>query len=577
MLQAKKIWNYLPSANPTELQILEEELNSTKNPYFLQLLLSRGIKNFDQAKAFMVPEMENLHDPFLMKDMDAAVDRLSMALEEGEKILIYGDYDVDGTTAVSIVYSYLSEELGADCDYYIPDRYNEGYGVSQAGVEYARDNGYTLIISLDCGIKAHEKVRWCRENGIDFIVCDHHLPESDLPNAFAVLDPKRADCAYPFKELTGAGVGFKLLCAFAQSHELDLAPIYDKLDLLACSIAADMVPMTGENRILSFYGMQKLDQNPRPGLDYLLKKAGRKSPYSVTDVVFSIAPVINAAGRMDHAYGAVKLLLAQNIEEAAEMALPVLNQNIERKAVEKAIVTQALELFAKNTFLQTAHSTVLFHPEWHKGVVGIVASKIQEHFYRPTIILTLSNGHVVGSARSVKGFDIHHALEQCSDLLSQFGGHTHAAGLHLEQENLPAFIERFDLLAKQGLENKVQKAEILIDLEIPISALSLSFHDKLLNRLAPYGPGNMLPYLVSTVYLQSPPVIMKEDHLKLFLGETSQFRQIEAVAFGMRASFYEGLSEAFQQNKPFKIAYHLDVNEFNGKRTLQARVVDIGE
>jgi len=577
MLQARKIWKFIPPADPNDISILENELNSTKNPYFLQLLVSRGIKNFEQAKSFMVPELQELHDPFLIKDMDAAVDRLSMALENGEKILIYGDYDVDGTTAVSIVYSYLSEELGADCDYYIPDRYNEGYGVSQAGVEYAKDNGYSLIISLDCGIKAHEKVEWCTAQGIDFIVCDHHLPEQELPKAFAVLDPKRADCAYPFKELTGAGVGFKLLCAFALAHDLDLAPIYDKLDLLACSIAADMVPMTGENRILAYFGMQKLDQNPRPGLDYLLKKAGRKSPYSVTDVVFSIAPVINAAGRMDHAYGAVKLLLAQSIEEAAEMAQPVLNQNIERKAVEKAIVTQALELFAKNEFLQTAHSTVLFHPEWHKGVVGIVASKMQEHYYRPTIILTLSNGHVVGSARSVKGFDIHHALEQCADLLTQFGGHTHAAGLHLEESNLPAFIERFDQLAKEGLLEKEQKSEVLIDLDIPVSALNIHFHDKLLNRLAPYGPGNMLPYMVSTVYLQSPPVIMKEEHLKLFLGEDSQFRLMEAVAFGMRQHYYEDLVEAYQQQKPFRIVYHLDVNEFNGKRTLQARVVDIGE
>lgn len=577
MLQSRKIWKFIPPADPSDISVLASELNSTKNPYFLQLLVSRGIKNFEQAKSFTVPELQQLHDPFLMKDMDAAVDRLSMALENGEKILIYGDYDVDGTTAVSIVYSYLSEELGADCDYYIPDRYNEGYGVSQAGVEYAHENGYSLIISLDCGIKAHEKVEWCTAHGIDFIVCDHHLPEQALPEAFAVLDPKRADCEYPFKELTGAGVGFKLLCAFAMAHDLDLAPIYDNLDLLACSIAADMVPMTGENRILAYFGMQKLDQNPRPGLDYLLKKAGRKSPYSVTDVVFSIAPVINAAGRMDHAYGAVKLLLAQSIEEAADMAQPVLNQNIERKAVEKSIVTQALELFAKSEFLQTAHSTVLFHPEWHKGVVGIVASKMQEHYYRPTIILTLSNGHVVGSARSVKGFDIHHALEQCADLLTQFGGHTHAAGLHLEEVNLQAFIERFDQLAQQSLVEKEQKSEVLIDLDMPLSALNLSFHDKLLNRLAPYGPGNMLPYMVSTVYLQSPPVIMKEEHLKLFLGEDSQYRLIEAVAFGMRNTYYEELMIAYQQRKPFRIVYHLDVNEFNGKRTLQARVVDIGE
>lgn len=577
MLKAKKIWNFVPKASKKEIENLGDELQTTKNPYFLQLLISRGIKNFDQAKEFMLPQIELLHDPFLMKDMDVAVDRLSMALETGEKILIYGDYDVDGTTAVSIVYSYLSEELGADVDYYIPDRYKEGYGVSQAGVEYARDNGYTLIISLDCGIKAHERVLWCKENEIDFIVCDHHLPEGDLPEAVAVLDPKRKDCPYPFKELTGAGVGFKLLMAFAMAHELDFEPIYEKLDLLACSNAADMVPIIGENRILTYFGMKKLDENPRPGLAYLLTKAGRKSPYSITDVVFSIAPVINAAGRMDHAYGAVKLLLAQNAEEAAALAQPVLNQNIERKAVEKAITKQALEQFIKDDFLPNANSTVIFHPEWHKGVVGIVASKLQEHYYRPTIVLTLSNGHVVGSARSVKGFDIHHALEQCADLLLQFGGHTHAAGLHLEQENLPEFIQRFDQLVANSLKEKEQKAELLIDVELPVSTLSINFQEKLINRLAPFGPGNMQPYFVSEVYLHASPTIMKDDHLKLFLGEQPELKQIEAVAFGMRNSYYEDLVDAFHQQKPFKIVYHLDINEFNGRKSVQARIVDIGE
>ncbi|MHA8050575.1 single-stranded-DNA-specific exonuclease RecJ [Aquirufa sp. ROCK-SH2] len=575
MLIPKKNWSFIPEANPKEVESLAEQLKTMKNPYFLQLLVSRGIKTFEEARAFMVPDFNQLHDPFLMKDMDKAVERLSRALEDGEKILIYGDYDVDGTTSVALMYSYLTEMLGADCDYYIPDRYTEGYGVSQAGVQYALDNDYSLIISLDCGVKAHAKVDWCNEHGIDFIICDHHLPDSSLPEAYAVLDPKRADCPYPFKELTGCGVGFKLICALAQSHDLDFEPIWDKLDLLACSIAADMVPITGENRTLAYFGLKKLGEDPAPGLGYLLQKAGKKAPIQITDVVFSISPIINAAGRMEHAHGAVKLLLSSDFEEARMMAEAVIQQNIERKAVEKEIVGQALEMFETNTFLKTAKSSVLFYPAWHKGVVGIVASKIQEQFYRPTIILTESNGQVVGSARSVKGFDIHHALEQCVDLLEQFGGHTHAAGLHLKHENLPAFIERFESLVVEGLGSQVNRAELKVDLVLPLSALTLSFYDNLLVRLSPYGPGNMLPYFVSSqVFVRDRPQIMKEDHLKLWLSDSQAGATVEAVAFGMRKDFYEGLLQAYEQYKPIQVLFHLDVNEFRGNRTLQLRVLD---
>jgi single-stranded-DNA-specific exonuclease len=575
MLIPKKNWSFIPKANPQEVELLGEQLKTMKNPHFLQLLVSRGIKTFEEAKAFMVPELNQLHDPFLMKDMDKAVERLSRALEDGEKILIYGDYDVDGTTSVALMYSYLTEMLGADCDYYIPDRYTEGYGVSQVGVQYAFDNGYTLIISLDCGVKAHEKVAWCNEHGIDFIVCDHHLPEASLPEAYAVLDPKRLDCAYPFKELTGCGVGFKLICALAQSHDLDVEPILDKLDLLACSIAADMVPIIGENRALAFFGLKKLGEDPSPGLGYLLQKAGKKSPIQITDVVFSISPIINAAGRMEHAHGAVKLLLSSDFEEARLLAEAVIQQNTERKAVEKEIVGQALEMFETNEFLKKAKSSVLFYPQWHKGVVGIVASKIQEQYYRPTIILTESNGQVVGSARSVKGFDIHHALEQCVDLLEQFGGHTHAAGLHLKHENLPAFIEKFESLVVEALGSQVNRAELKIDLIVPLSSLTLSFYDNLLVRLSPYGPGNMLPYFVcSRVYIRDRPQIMKEEHLKIWLSDTLEGATMEAVAFGMRKDFFEGLMLAYEQHKPIQAVFHLDVNEFRGNRTLQLRVLD---
>jgi single-stranded-DNA-specific exonuclease len=570
MLQAKKIWKFVPEPDAPEVDHLAHEMQVTKNRHFLKLLVSRNIKSLAQAKAFMVPSLDELHDPFRMQDMDKAVERLSRALEDGEKILIYGDYDVDGTTSVALVYGYLTEELGAEADYYIPDRYAEGYGVSQAGVQYAADNNYSLIISLDCGIKAHERVRWCNEHGIDFIVCDHHLPEETLPEAYAVLDPKRADCAYPFKELTGCGVGFKLLQAFIQANDLELDPLYARLDLLAASIAADMVPIAGENRILAYFGLQKLGNNPSPGLGYLLQKANKKAPIQISDIVFSISPIINAAGRMDHAHGAVKLLLSSDLSEAAAMAEAVIQQNIERRAVEKDITQHALSMFTDNAFLQSAKSTVLFHPSWHKGVVGIVASKIQDHYFRPTIILTESHGQIVGSARSVKGFDIHAALEKCVDLLTQFGGHTHAAGLHLLPENLEAFIERFESLVQAGTPEGEIKAELPVDLTIPLEDLNISFYDNLLVRLSPYGPGNMLPNFVSSATLTRPPVIMKDEHLKIYVGD------YEAVGFGMRKDFYEGLVQAYQQSHAIQIVYHLDINEFMGQRKLQLRLLDVG-
>ena len=564
----------MPAPPAAEVEALGEALGLT-NSYFLSLLVSRGIKTFEQVKDFMVPEVNQLHDPFLMKDMDKAVERLGLALESGEKILIYGDYDVDGTTAVTLVYSYLAGILGADCDYYIPDRYAEGYGVSQAGIQYALDNNYTLIISLDCGIKAHERVAWCNENGIDFIICDHHLPEATIPDAVAVLDPKRKDCPYPFKELTGAGVGFKLMMAFAIANDLELDPLWESVDLLACSIAADIVPMNGENRVLAFFGLAKLGSNPSPGLAYLLKKAKKKAPIQISDIVFSISPIINAAGRMDHAHGAVKLMLASDNQEAEALAEAVIQQNLDRRVVEKEIVAQALAMFEGNDFLLSARSTVLFNPGWHKGVVGIVASKIQDQYFRPTIILTESHGQLVGSARSVRGFDVHHALEECADLLEQFGGHTHAAGLHLKPENLQAFIEKFERIAQVGLANISPKADLPVDLQIPLEALSLSFYDKLLVRLSPYGPGNMLPNFVSgPVFVTKSPFVMKEEHLKIYVGSTPDERGFEVVGFGMKADFYDGLCTAYEQRLPIQLVYHLEVNEYLGNRTLQLRALD---
>jgi single-stranded-DNA-specific exonuclease len=408
--------------------------------------------------------------------------------------------------------------------------------------------------------------------GIDFIICDHHLPEETIPKAIAVLDPKRVDCAYPFKELTGCGVGFKLLCAFAQANELDMDPIFDRLDLLACSIAADMVPITGENRILAFHGLVKLGANPSPGLAYLLQKANKKTPIQITDIVFSISPIINAAGRMEHAHGAVKLLLASDLIEAQMLAEAVIQQNLERRVVEKEIVSQALSLFDNDTFLQTAKSTVLFQAGWHKGVVGIVASKIQEFYFRPTIILTESHGQIVGSARSVKGFDIH------ADLLALFGGHTHAAGLHLKPENLQAFIERFEGLVQAGLPSGELRAELTVDLQVPLEAMTLSFYDQLLSRLSPYGPGNMMPnFLSGPIYLNKEPFIMKEDHLKLHVSPSPSGAAWEAVGFGIRKDFYEDLLNAYAKQLAFQMVYHVEINEFRGDRNLQLRILDISE
>lgn len=575
MLQAKKKWVDKTPPSSAAIDGLAQALPTVKHRGFLSLLAARGIENYEQARAFMALELNQLHDPFLMKDMDLAVERLEQALELGEKIMVYGDYDVDGTTSVALVYHYLRYELGAEVMYYIPDRFSEGYGISQAGIVHALEQGVGLIIALDCGIKANDKVDWCQEHGIDLVICDHHLPGAELPAAKAVLDPKRPDCPYPFKELTGCGIGFKLLQAFIQKNELDLESIWPSLDLLACSIAADIVPMVGENRVLAHFGLCQLAQNPRPGLAYLLQKAGKQAPYQISDLVFYVAPAINAAGRMEHAHGALKLLLAEDQEQAAALAQQVIDQNAERKALEKTMVAEALALFDEDPFLAQAQSTVVFQPHWNKGVVGIAASKIQEHYYRPTIVLTESNGHAVGSARSVKGFDIHAALEQSAHLLLQFGGHTHAAGLHLDMAQLPAFRAHFDALVQAELKGREQKAELIIDLVLGLDQLSLGFYEKLLLRLAPFGPGNMHPvFRTGPVYLQQAPFLMKEQHLKLKISSQKQGPSLEAVGFFL-SSAYEDLQEAFVEKIPIELAYHLDINEFRGQRNLQIRILDM--
>lgn len=574
-IESKKLWKFLPEPSKEDLDKLSDELQGTKNEAFLKLLLDRGIRNFEEAKSFIVPEIENLHDPFLMQDMDKAVERLSEAIESGEKILVYGDYDVDGTTAVAVFYSFISE-IGADSDYYIPDRFTEGYGVSQAGIEYARDNDYSLIVSLDCGVKSKDKVALAKAHGIDFIICDHHLPdEENLPDAVAVLDPKRENCQYPFKELTGCGVGFKLLQAFCLQHDLGFESLFSKLDLLVLSIGADIVPMVGENRTLAYFGLKVLENNPNPGIAYLLRKAGKKAPFQVSDLVFGVAPVINAAGRMDHAHEAVKVFLALDILEAENLANVILKHNEERRLVEKSMVADSLQYFESLDQAAFQYSTVVFNPNFNKGVVGIVASKIQDKYYRPTLVLTQSGDKIVGSARSVKGFDIHHALEECSDLLVQFGGHTHAAGLTLHLNQLEAFREKFERVCKKGLEGGIRKEVLIIDHKIPIEAVNLNFYDKFLTRLSPFGPDNMEPIFVSEgLYICEQPFIMKEVHIKLKVGANILQASHEAVSFFSKEDYYEGLMEAWKSNIPIKIAYHMNVNEFNNRRTIQLMVKD---
>ena len=434
------------------------------------LLAQRGIETFDEAKQFFRPQLSDLYNPFLMKDMDKAVERLHRAISSNEKILVYGDYDVDGTTAVSLMYLFLKEKCQY-VEYYIPDRYDEGYGVSYKGIDYAKSNDFSLIVCLDCGIKAVEKVAYAKNKDVDFIICDHHRPGDKLPLAVAVLDPKRSDCDYPFKELCGCGVGFKLAQAYHQKYNLPFEDLVPLLDLVVVSIAADIVPMIDENRVLSFYGLQQLNASPRIGLKALMDVANRKDTFNISDVVFGLAPRINAAGRIEHGNKAVELLVQQDFSIAKEKADYIDNHNFTRKELDKSITQEALAMIVPD-----AKSTVVCSEKWHKGVVGIVASRLIETHYRPTIVLTESNGKLTGSARSVSGFDVYNAIDACSDLLEQFGGHKYAAGLTLKKENLPAFIQRFEEVVSTTITAEIQIQKINIDLEIPMEDITMKTH-----------------------------------------------------------------------------------------------------
>ncbi len=567
---SEKRWAYKPTPNYLIVNNLSQELSIDKA--LATMLVQRGISDFDEAKDFFRPQIEHLHDPFLMADMEKAVERLIEAIENGEKIMVYGDYDVDGTTAVALVYGFLSTFYG-NLEYYNPDRYAEGYGVSVQGIEWASEQGVSLIVCLDCGIKAQDKVTLAKEKfNIDFIICDHHEPDETLPAAVAVLDPKRKDCPYPYKELTGNGVGFKLLQAFCMRTEMPIENLYEFLDLCVVSIGSDIVPITGENRVLAYFGLKKLNENPRTGLRALKEIAGFKTPMTVENVVFVLGPRINAAGRIKHAKAAVKLLLSDDYDEALAFAGEIQKHNSERKTFDSRITEEALAMIEGDEWLRdTAKSTVLYREDWHKGVIGIVASRCIEKYYRPTIILTKSHEKAAGSARSVAGFNLYGAIEECADLLEQFGGHTHAAGMTLPIENIEAFRLAFDKIVARTITTEQLTPVIKIDLKIKLAEISTKFY-RIMNQMAPFGPENMQPIFVTeNLTLKYAPRVMKEKHLKLELFEETTGAILSAVGFGMVEEHFAKLNE----NKYFSIAYQVDENTFNNNTSLQLMLKDI--
>lgn len=581
----EKRWALKEQGDPEIVRSLSQALNI--NIHLANLLVQRDIKTFEQARDFFRPQLSHLHDPYDMKDMDKAVDRIERAMEEGEKILVYGDYDVDGTTAVALVYSFIKEQY-IQVEFYIPDRYSEGYGISYKGIDYAFENGFTLIIALDCGIKAIEKVKYASQRGIDFIIGDHHRPGDELPPASAVLDPKRLDCSYPYNELSGCGVGFKLIQAIAIRKEIPLENIVKYLDLVVISIASDIVPITGENRILSYFGLKQLNRSPRPGIEAILKYsnirhnlqdqafARNRELYfnrelNISDLVFLIGPRINAAGRMESGNNSVRLLISDSMEAADEIAKQINENNDERRSLDTQTTRDALEMIEADKLTPFAKSTIVYDPSWHKGVIGIVASRLTENYYRPTIVLTRSNGLITGSARSIKDFDVYDAIDACSDLLEHFGGHKYAAGLSLKQENLEPFRKRFEEIVASTITEEMLVPEIEIDADININQINKKFFD-ILKQFAPFGPGNMAPIFRSQKVIGSEDIrIVGNNHLKLSVvhPHISSF-PMDAIAFGMGEYF-----DRIRNQELFHICFHIEMNEWNGNKKLQLNIKDI--
>ena len=555
------------------------------------LLVQRGITNYEEAKTFFRPSLSQLHDPFLMTDMDKAVDRVLQAINNGEKLLVYGDYDVDGTTAVAVVYTYLKPFFKKKkIEFYIPDRYEEGYGISFKGIDYAADNGFKLVIALDCGIKANERIDYANERGVDFIICDHHRPGDVIPNAVAVLDAKRPDCHYPYDELSGCGVGFKLVTALSMRGLGTIEQVYDLIDLLAVSIAADIVPITGENRVLAHFGLKQLNKKPRPGIEAILQHANiyRRDEdqvedeenvltreLTISDLVFLIGPRINAAGRIAKASDSVRLLIADKKDHAEKLAASINDLNDERREFDNRITDEARGMIEDDQELRDAKSTVVYNAKWHRGVIGIVASRLTDFYYRPTIVLTRANGLITGSARSIKNFDIYDAIDNCSDLLEHFGGHKYAAGLSMKPENLPEFRRRFEAYVAEHLVAEDFVPELEVDLKIDFRNITAKFM-RILNQFAPFGPGNMAPvfWTDNVVDAGGSRPVGGHRHLKLTVSQIGDAEQGVAPFSGI--AFQKGdLFERIHAGEPFSICYHLEYNTWQGKTNLQLNVKDI--
>jgi len=552
------------SADPQKAASLKESLKISS--VICNILVQRGIETYEQSKDFFRPQLSQLHDPWLMKDMDKAVERIIRAVNDNEKILVFGDYDVDGTTAVACMYRFL-KKIHSEIDFYIPHRYREGYGVSKLGIEFARENGFTLIISLDCGIKSIELIQYAKALGIDFVVCDHHLPDEELPPAIAILNPKQKDCNYPYKELCGCGVGFKLISALAAQFSLTDEDAFEYLDLVATAIAADIVPMTGENRILAYYGLKKANENPNNGIRALGFLSGLKKDLHINNLVFMIAPRVNAAGRMDDAKKAVQMFIAASYEEALHYAEMLHSDNTERKEADGNITGEALTIISSNDGWTDRKSTVVFKSTWHKGVVGIVASRLIEHYHRPTIVLTQSGDYAAGSARSVPGFNLYEAVHACREHLIGYGGHFAAAGLTLELDKIDAFRNKFEEIVSSTIHPELLVPEIVIDAEITFPDIQWPFYN-IIQQMEPFGPENLRPVFVAKkVWNTGYSKIVKEEHIKFSLKQNNIV--FTGIGFKMADRFH-----LLDMNKPVDIVFKIDENEWNGNKTLQLRVLD---
>lgn len=559
-----KRWNIL-QADENEVAALQSVLKINRT--LCKILVQRNITTFDQARDFFRPQLSHLYSPWLMKDMEKAVNRIIQAIQRNEKILVFGDYDVDGTTAVATVYKFL-KTVYASVGFYIPHRYKEGYGISKIGIEYAKDNGYTLVIALDCGIKSIDLINYANTLHIDFIICDHHMPDDTLPKAVAILNPKQPDCSYPFKELCGCGVGFKLICALCEKLQLPIETAYEYLDLVATAIAADIVPITGENRILAFYGLRKANENPNMGIKALATLSSTKLPLRISNLVFMIAPRVNAAGRMDDASKAVQLFIADTYEAALSYAQLLHNDNIERRETDTDITAEALKMIVQNEQELYRKTTVVYQSHWHKGVVGIVASRLIEHHYRPTVVLTESGPYATGSARSVPGFNLYEAIHACREHLLTYGGHFAAAGLTLEKHKVEAFKVKFEEVVSASIKEELLTPEITIDAQINLNEITLPFYN-IIKQMEPFGPENMTPvFITRNVVDTGLSKIVKDTHLRVVVRQGNTV--FSGIGFNMADKY-----KIIQSQLPFNIVFKIEENEWNGQKNLQLMIEDI--